>query len=353
MGERPAQPGLDTAGVLTAVAAGSIDTLVLLGADLEEDFPDRIRMRAGLDVVGFTIVVGVFAADASARADVFLPTTVWGEKVGSMTNLEGRVMRQARSRHPRRSHHGRLADRGGARGAPGTDFGFDTVEDVQDEIARVAPADAGVDSELILRGRYGAVLPVADFPDEITFHRCSGSRPDGRGSRSSPGSPPTSRTSRRWAPASSNPAAPAPRRRSSPGSCRGTPPRTRPRPMRRWSPPPTSSAWPPLHRWDRAATAPAPAPPDVYSLRLVAARTLYDAGRIVSSSPSLAGLATGFALVVHPSDLGRIGLSAEADDVRVTSVWGTITLPVLADAATAPGTAFMPFASVARSARTT
>ena len=30
--------------------------------------------------------------------------------------------------------------------------------------------------------------------------------------------------------------------------------------------------------------------------------------------------------------------------MRVTSARGTITVPVLADAATAPGTAFMPFA---------
>ena len=36
---------------------------------------------------------------------------------------------------------------------------------------------------------------------------------------------------------------------------------------------------PRLHVWDRAVTAPVPTPPDAYSLRLVAARTLYDAGR--------------------------------------------------------------------------
>jgi formylmethanofuran dehydrogenase subunit D len=64
----------------------------------------------------------------------------------------------------------------------------------------------------------------------------------------------------------------------------------------------------------------------------------------VSSTPSLAALATGVALVVHPSDLGRIGVDAEGDDVRVTSSRGTITVPVMADAATAPGTAFMAFA---------
>jgi formate dehydrogenase major subunit len=76
----------------------------------------------------------------------------------------------------------------------------------------------------------------------------------------------------------------------------------------------------------------------------VAARTLYDAGRIVSSSPSLAALASGVALVVHPSDLERIGVSGEGDDVLVTSSRGTVRLAVLADAATAPGTAFMAFA---------
>jgi anaerobic selenocysteine-containing dehydrogenase len=64
----------------------------------------------------------------------------------------------------------------------------------------------------------------------------------------------------------------------------------------------------------------------------------------VSSCPSLAELATGTALVVHPSDLGRIGVSAEGDDVRITTPRGTVTLAVLADSATAPGTAFMAFA---------
>ena len=82
-------------------------------------------------------------------------------------------------------------------------------------------------------------------------------------------------------------------------------------------------------------------PIDAYSLRLVAARTLYDAGRTAASGTSLAALAPGVALVVHPSDLSRIGVTAEGDEVRVTSPRGTVTVPVRTDAATAPGTAFM------------
>jgi anaerobic selenocysteine-containing dehydrogenase len=101
---------------------------------------------------------------------------------------------------------------------------------------------------------------------------------------------------------------------------------------------------PALHVWDRQAEAPAAVPPDAYSLRLVAARTLYDAGRTSSSSPGLASLAPGAALTVHPNDLARIGVQSEGEAVRVTSSRGTVTLPVRADAATAPGTAFVAFA---------
>ena len=82
-------------------------------------------------------------------------------------------------------------------------------------------------------------------------------------------------------------------------------------------------------------------PRDAYSLRLVAARTLYDAGRSSSRSRAIAGLAPGAALVVHPSDLPRVGVTDEDVLVRVTSGRGSVTLPVRVDAAVAPGTAFM------------
>jgi len=76
----------------------------------------------------------------------------------------------------------------------------------------------------------------------------------------------------------------------------------------------------------------------------VVARTLYDAGRTVSAGPSLAALAPGTALVVHPNDLPRVGVTAEGDTVRVTSARGSAELPVRTDTAVAPGTCFIPFA---------
>src|SRR3954465_6831784 len=51
------------------------------------------------------------------------------------------------------------------------DFDLESPEEVQDEIARVAPAFAGVTSPLVQRARDGVVLPIAEHPDEIVLRR--------------------------------------------------------------------------------------------------------------------------------------------------------------------------------------
>jgi predicted molibdopterin-dependent oxidoreductase YjgC len=225
------------------------------------------------------------------------------------------------------------------------DLGFDTVEHVQDEIARVAPAFAGVDAELVRRARDGAVLPIADFPDEIVFQHVLGVT-----------------TGRSWEPIKPGVASDESHLSSlgtgavaasgtgsdpiKPGLASGEAPEEDEEAAEEVVEAAAEelATRPALHVWDRSFTAPVALPPDAYSLRLVAARTLYDAGRMVSATPALAELASGGALVVHPSDLSRLGVSAAGDDVRVTTPRGTVTVTVLADAATAPGTAFMPFA---------
>jgi NADH-quinone oxidoreductase subunit G len=330
-GSVPAATGMDTAGVLTAAAAGTIDALVLLGAEVLEDFPDRIRARSGLDGVGFLVAVGAFTADAAAAADVFLPTTVWGEKAGSSTNLEGRVQRLSRLVTPegQTMDDWRIAAELALRF--GADFGLYTVDDVQEEIARVAPAHQGVTPELLRRARDGAVVPIAEHPDELVFEapRAFASGPS-------------------WEPIAPS-TLEAPEEADitvddEPAAADDTVHADAGEESTIEEVPAAAPALPALHVWDRSAPAPTTVPPDAYSLRLVAARTLYDAGRMVASSPSIAALAPGAALTVHPNDLARLGVAAEGDDVRVTSSRGTITLPVRADAATAPGTAFIAFA---------
>ena len=91
-----------------------------------------------------------------------------------------------------------------------------------------------------------------------------------------------------------------------------------------------------------AADGPAPAPRSSYDLRLLVSRSLYDAGITVASSPSLAPLAPGERLHVHPLDLDRLGATT-GSSLRVSSSHASLTMEVEADPAVSRGVAWLPF----------
>jgi NADH-quinone oxidoreductase subunit G len=83
--------GLDTLGMLRAAADGSIDTLVLLGADPLADVPDRALVERAFEAVDSVIAVDAFLTASSSQAAVVLPAALPGEVDGSFVNLEGRL----------------------------------------------------------------------------------------------------------------------------------------------------------------------------------------------------------------------------------------------------------------------
>jgi NADH-quinone oxidoreductase subunit G len=305
-GALPEGRGKDATAILRAAAAGEVRALVLLGCDPLVDFPDRALARAALDNVERVVCVGAFPTDGVEHADVVLPPTVWGEQRGTTTNIEGRVQRLAPIVTPEGSTMDpwRIAAELAAR--LGHDFDLESVDEVQDEIARVAPAFAGVDAALLRRARDGIVLPLADHVDELRL----GPGPRGAGVS--------------WEPIPTQP--------EDAGEVAHSALVTELAPA-----PPVA-----LHSWAGGVAAPAGVPPDAYSLRLVAAATLYGTDRVVVASPSLAHLADERAcLFLHPRDLDALGV-AEGARVRITSSRATIELPVAADHRTPRGSAFIP-----------
>jgi predicted molibdopterin-dependent oxidoreductase YjgC len=87
----PATAGLDTEGILRAAVNGSIETLLLLGADPLRDFPDAALAAAAFERIGTIISVDTFMTQSTQRADVILPAAMFGEVDGTFFNLEGRV----------------------------------------------------------------------------------------------------------------------------------------------------------------------------------------------------------------------------------------------------------------------
>jgi len=98
------------------------------------------------------------------------------------------------------------------------------------------------------------------------------------------------------------------------------------------------------HRSDRVPAASA-MPPSNYELRLIVSRTLYDAAVLTAASPSLAELAAGPGLSVHPADLEALGVSS-GDDIRVAGPRGSVVMPACADDRLRRGTVWAAFNQV-------
>jgi predicted molibdopterin-dependent oxidoreductase YjgC len=83
-------------------------------------------------------------------------------------------------------------------------------------------------------------------------------------------------------------------------------------------------------------------PPNGYDHRLVVSRKLYDRAVSTQLSPSLAGLAPGAGVHLHPLDLDRLGVN-DGTSLKVTSGGGSVVLDAVADAGVPRGTAWVPF----------
>ena len=145
----PTAIGHDTLGTLVAAAAGEVHVLVLLGADLLADVPDRQLAEQALAGAGTVVAVDLFGTDTVARADVVLPAVASTELDGTFTNLEGRVSVVARkvtspgTSRPDWAIAAELAER------LGTDLGFTSVDDVLAELREVSTVHAGITPEAL------------------------------------------------------------------------------------------------------------------------------------------------------------------------------------------------------------
>jgi NADH-quinone oxidoreductase subunit G len=79
-----------------------------------------------------------------------------------------------------------------------------------------------------------------------------------------------------------------------------------------------------------------------YDYRLVVSRRMYDQAVGTQMSQSMAHLAPGAGIHVHPLDLDALGV-ADGDDVKVVAARATTVLPVRADLRVARGVAWAPF----------
>lgn len=90
----PAKPGKTAVEMFQAAADGEIKALWIACTNPAQSMPDQATVRRALERCEFVVVQEAFATTATcAYADLLLPATTWGEKVGTVTNSERRISR--------------------------------------------------------------------------------------------------------------------------------------------------------------------------------------------------------------------------------------------------------------------
>jgi assimilatory nitrate reductase catalytic subunit len=95
------QPGVSAYELLDRIGGpGGVRALLVVGSNPAVSAPNSRRVTDRLRALDFLVVSDIFRSETAAEADVVFPTAQWAEEDGTMTNLEGRVLRRRRALPP-------------------------------------------------------------------------------------------------------------------------------------------------------------------------------------------------------------------------------------------------------------
>jgi assimilatory nitrate reductase catalytic subunit len=148
-------PGLPATKLLDSIGtSGGARCLLVHGSNVVVSAPDAAAVRSKLGRLDLLVVCDFFFSETAALADFVLPVTQWAEEEGTMTSLEGRVIRRRKAIEPPpgvRSELWILRELAGRLKSPGV-FSEDPAA-VFDELARASAggvADySGISHELL------------------------------------------------------------------------------------------------------------------------------------------------------------------------------------------------------------
>lgn len=94
-------PGIPAAQLLTTLGAEhGVRCLWVNGSNVVVGAPDADAVIRGLRALDFLVVCDFFFSETAEYADLVLPVLQWAEEEGTMTSLEGRVLRRRRAVEP-------------------------------------------------------------------------------------------------------------------------------------------------------------------------------------------------------------------------------------------------------------
>ena len=91
---------LDSLGRPHSDESNGVRALWVMGSNVVVSAPNVINVEQRLESLDFLVVSDFFLSETAALADVVLPSAQWAEEAGTMTNLEGRVIRRRQAFAP-------------------------------------------------------------------------------------------------------------------------------------------------------------------------------------------------------------------------------------------------------------
>ena len=140
-------PGKSAVELLASIGTEEgIRALFVMGSNIVVSAPDARSVEQRLGALEFLVVTDFFLSETAQLADVVLPSAQWAEEDGTMTNLEGRVLRRRRASDPPADARADLDILTGLASHLGAarHFTYGSSRDVFDELGRASqggPAD--------------------------------------------------------------------------------------------------------------------------------------------------------------------------------------------------------------------
>jgi len=143
-----ADAGRDAIDIVRAAAAHELDVLYLVGVDPLRDVPDAALARRALQNVETVVVQSLELGDLEPFASVFLPAASLLERDGHVSDWEGRSQRVRPLRSPAGISRPDWEIFAGVAAAAGADLGFETLDELHDEMGRLLAPHAATDEPI-------------------------------------------------------------------------------------------------------------------------------------------------------------------------------------------------------------
>ncbi|WP_454442199.1 formate dehydrogenase subunit alpha [Vibrio bathopelagicus] len=140
----PAETGLTLTEIIDAACHRDVRGLYVMGENPVLSDPNQAHVIEGLEALDFLVVQDIFLTETAQYADVVLPSCSFAEKSGHFTNTERRVQRISPAVNPPGEAKEDWVIIQMLANAMGGGWGYSTVADITNEIARVTPQYGGL-----------------------------------------------------------------------------------------------------------------------------------------------------------------------------------------------------------------